>query len=60
LQPSLAALAEREREMIEAALAPMQGRVSGPSGAAALLKVPRQTLESKIAGFGINKLQYRT
>jgi formate hydrogenlyase transcriptional activator len=56
----LAALAEREREMIEAALAQCQGRVSGPSGAAALLKVPRQTLESKIASFGINKLQYRT
>jgi formate hydrogenlyase transcriptional activator len=56
----LAALAEREREMIEAALAQCQGRVSGPSGAAALLKVPRQTLESKIASFGINKLRYRT
>jgi len=56
----LAALAEREREMIEAALAQCQGRVSGPSGAAALLKVPRQTLESKIASFGIDKLRYRT
>jgi formate hydrogenlyase transcriptional activator len=56
----LAALAEREREMIEAALAQCQGRVSGPTGAAALLKVPRQTLESKIASFGINKLRYRT
>jgi len=56
----LAALAEREREMIEAALAQCQGRVSGPSGAAALLKVPRQTLESKIASFGINKPRYRT
>jgi formate hydrogenlyase transcriptional activator len=55
----LAALAEREREMIEAALARCQGRVSGPSGAAALLKVPRQTLESKIASFGINKQRYR-
>ena len=56
----LAALAEREREMIEAALAQCQGRVSGPSGAAALLKVPRQTLESKIASFGINKMRYRS
>jgi formate hydrogenlyase transcriptional activator len=55
----LAALAVREQEMIEAALAKCQGRVSGPSGAAALLKVPRQTLESKIASFGINKLRYR-
>jgi formate hydrogenlyase transcriptional activator len=56
----LAALAEREREMIEAALAKCEGRVSGPSGAAALLKVPRQTLESKIASLGINKLRCRT
>jgi formate hydrogenlyase transcriptional activator len=55
----LAALAEQERDMIEAALAKCEGRVSGPSGAAALLKVPRQTLESKIASFGIDKRRYR-
>jgi len=34
-----------EREMIEAALAETRGRVSGPSGAAAKLRVPPSTLE---------------
>jgi transcriptional regulator with AAA-type ATPase domain len=43
----LAALAEREKEMIEAALAECNGRISGPCGAAALRQIPRQTLESK-------------
>src|SRR5215813_12569058 len=46
--PLVAALAGHERELIEAALAECQGRVSGPSGAAAKLGIPRQTLESKI------------
>src|SRR6185369_6661480 len=35
----------REKAVIEAALAHSRGRVSGPSGAAAKLGVPRQTLE---------------
>ena len=48
------------REMIEAALAESGGRVSGPSGAAALLGVPRQTLESKIASLGINKHRFKS
>jgi len=56
----LAALTEREREMIEAALRRCKGRVSGPSGAAAVLKIPRQTLESKIASLGINRYRFRT
>jgi PAS domain S-box-containing protein len=47
--------ASQEREVIEAALAETGGRISGPSGAAALLGIPRQTLESKIASLGINK-----
>jgi DNA-binding NtrC family response regulator len=34
--------------MIEAALAQSNGRVSGASGAAAKLGIPRQTLEAKI------------
>jgi DNA-binding NtrC family response regulator len=51
----LSALAEREVEMIEAALAESHGRVSGPSGAARKLNIPRQTLESKIRSLGINK-----
>jgi formate hydrogenlyase transcriptional activator len=55
----LAALAEREKEMIEAALAECNGRISGPCGAAALLQIPRQTLESKIANFGVDRYQFK-
>src|SRR5690348_2990033 len=44
---------DREKEMIEAALADSGGRIAGPSGAAARLGIPRQTLESKIASLGI-------
>jgi formate hydrogenlyase transcriptional activator len=51
--------ADNERELIEAALAECHGRVSGPSGAAAKLGIPRQTLESKILRLGINKHQFR-
>jgi transcriptional regulator with PAS, ATPase and Fis domain/HAMP domain-containing protein len=50
----------KEKEMIEAALAQTAGRVSGPAGAAALLGVPRQTLESKIASLGINKHRFKS
>jgi formate hydrogenlyase transcriptional activator len=49
------ATGDREVEMIEAALAECHGRISGPSGAAAKLGIPRQTLESKILRLGINK-----
>ena len=51
----LSALADREIEMIEAALAETHGRIAGPTGAAAKLGIPRQTLESKIKRFGIDK-----
>jgi formate hydrogenlyase transcriptional activator len=51
----LLALADREVEMIEAALAESHGRIAGPSGAAAKLGIPRQTLESKIKRLGIDK-----
>ena len=50
----------KEKELIETALAQTGGRVSGPSGAAALLGVPRQTLESKIANLGINKHRFKS
>jgi formate hydrogenlyase transcriptional activator len=53
------ALAEQEVEIIEAALAESNGRVSGPSGAAMKLRIPRQTLESKIRRLGINKFRLR-
>ncbi|HLK64307.1 MAG TPA: sigma 54-interacting transcriptional regulator [Bryobacteraceae bacterium] len=51
----LSALTDREKEMIEAALAESHGRISGPLGAAAKLGIPRQTLESKIRRMGIDK-----
>jgi formate hydrogenlyase transcriptional activator len=58
--PLSASLANRERELIEAALAESGGRVSGKSGAAAKLGIPRQTLQSKISYLGINKNRFRT
>jgi formate hydrogenlyase transcriptional activator len=51
----LSALEDREIELIEAALAETHGRIAGPSGAAAKLGIPRQTLESKIKRLGIDK-----
>lgn len=50
---------EQERQLIESALADSRGRISGPSGAAAKLGIPRQTLESKIASLGINRNKYQ-
>lgn len=57
--PLVVVLTDREKEMIEAALAASQGRISGPSGAAAKLGIPRQTLDSKIAGLGIDKRRFK-
>ena len=51
--------ADRERKAIEAALAECHGQVSGRAGAAAKLGLPRQTLESKIAGLGIHKSRFK-
>jgi formate hydrogenlyase transcriptional activator len=51
--------ADQERQLIEEALAACGGRVSGPSGAAARLGIPRQTLESKIVSLGINKSRFQ-
>jgi formate hydrogenlyase transcriptional activator len=51
----LSTLSTREVEIIEAALADCNGRIAGPSGAAAKLRIPRSTLESKIRRFGIDK-----
>ena len=53
-------LTQREREMIEAALVACKGRVSGPSGAAARLAIPRQTLDSRIRALQINKHRFKT
>jgi PAS domain S-box-containing protein len=49
----------QEREMIEAALRECQGRVFGPSGAAAKLGIARSTLESKIRSLKIDKNRFR-
>ena len=49
---------DQERDLIEGALADSGGQVSGPSGAAAQLGIPRQTLESKIARLGIDKRKF--
>jgi DNA-binding NtrC family response regulator len=40
-------LPSQEKAIIEAALSESGGRVYGPSGAAAMLAMPRSTLESK-------------
>jgi formate hydrogenlyase transcriptional activator len=53
------AFADPELEMIEAALAGSRGRIGGPSGAAAKLGIPRQTLESKIQRLGIDKYRHK-
>jgi DNA-binding NtrC family response regulator len=52
-------VATQEKEMIEAALRECQGRVFGPSGAAAKLGIARSTLESKIRSLKINKNRFR-
>jgi DNA-binding NtrC family response regulator len=48
-----------EREIIEAALAESRGRISGPTGAAAKLRIPPSTLESKIKALKIRKSKYK-
>jgi formate hydrogenlyase transcriptional activator len=52
-------LHKREKEIIEAALAASNGRVSGPTGAAAKLGIPTKTLDSKIKRLRINKYQFK-
>jgi formate hydrogenlyase transcriptional activator len=49
----------QEKNMIEAALKDTRGRVSGPTGAAVKLGIPRSTLESKIRSLKINKNSFR-
>jgi formate hydrogenlyase transcriptional activator len=53
------ALVRQEKEMIEAALAASQGRVSGPAGAAAKLGLPARTLDSKIKRLKITKNRFK-
>ncbi len=58
--PLSTTIAGRERELIETALTQSGGRIAGPSGAAAKLGIPRQTLDSKIASLGIDKIKFRS
>src|SRR5712671_192251 len=53
-------LVKEEKEMIEAALAASQGRISGPSGAATKLGLPSRTLDSKIKRLKINVYRFKT
>jgi len=53
-------LRQNEKESIEAALAETKGRVSGAHGAAARLRVPASTLESKIRALKIDKFRFRS
>jgi transcriptional regulator with GAF, ATPase, and Fis domain len=53
-------LVAQETSMIEAALKESQGRVFGPTGAAARLGIPRSTLESKIRSLKINKSRFKS
>jgi PAS domain S-box-containing protein len=59
--PGLARIgADRQRELIESALAKSRGRIAGPFGAAAKLGIPRSTLETKIRKLGIRKHQFNS
>jgi PAS domain S-box-containing protein len=50
----------QEKDMIETALKDTGGRVSGPTGAAVKLGMPRSTLESKIRSLRINKNRFKS
>lgn len=58
-RPFFTELLIQEKELIEKALAETKGRVSGPSGAAAALGMPRSTLDSKIRALKINKQRFK-
>ena len=60
IQPLSDRLAAQERELIVAALAESNGRVSVPFGAAAKLGIPQSTLDSKIRSLKIDKRLFRT
>ena len=53
-------LRQSEKASIETALAETKGRVAGPRGAAARLRIPASTLESKIRALKIDKFKYRS
>jgi transcriptional regulator with PAS, ATPase and Fis domain len=51
-------LQNQEKKIIEAALAESKGKVAGSNGAAARLRIPSSTLDSKIKQFQINKHKF--
>jgi formate hydrogenlyase transcriptional activator len=53
-------LVNQERELIEEALTRTKGRISGQSGAAALLGMPPSRLDSKIKTLKIDKRRFNT
>jgi DNA-binding NtrC family response regulator len=56
--PLIETLRDKEKEMIEAALAESKGKVAGPDGAAAKLGIPRSTLDGKIKQLKIKKYKF--
>jgi PAS domain S-box-containing protein len=52
-------LSAHEKAIIEEALRASGGQVFGPAGAAARLRIPRSTLESRIRALRINKSRFR-
>jgi PAS domain S-box-containing protein len=52
-------LSAYEKALIEEALRASGGQVFGPAGAAARLRIPRSTLESRIRALRINKSRFR-
>jgi transcriptional regulator with GAF, ATPase, and Fis domain len=57
--PDLTGDPRSEREIIEAVLAETRGRVSGPFGAAAKLRLPPSTLETRIKALKIDKRRFK-
>jgi formate hydrogenlyase transcriptional activator len=53
-------LVGQQKEMIETALREAEGVVGGPTGAAARLGIPRETLNSKIRKLGIKRHAFRS
>jgi len=51
---------DEDRKIIDAALAKASGRISGPSGAAAILGIPASTLESRLRSMKINKYSFKS
>jgi len=58
-EPLNGVLVKQEKQIIEAALARSNGRISGAAGAAAKLGLPSRTLDSKIKRLKINKYKFK-